>query len=205
MTVFGRFSSRLEILAKSSKNGATLASSSTPRGRRTARSSAYALLIASGKCRCNFLKSRSPATAKSRGDKGHPCLMPASSWNPSCCVPATTILHLLLLYSSSTNFRTQGGRPSLRMAALRKLWATLGNAALKSKKMAIACRCCKENVVILKSMSTTFCNIDLPGRNPRCSCETHPSRIGSMRSLTAFAMSLLSVLTMLRGLTFSGV
>ena len=74
-----------------------------------------------------------------------------------------------------------------------------GNAAAKSKNIIAPVDDVRAVFMAAYSMSRIFFKIDLCRKNPCCWGLTHGLRILSQRSLAAFAMSVLSVLTMLSG------
>ena len=104
--------------------------------------------------------------ANNNGERGHPCRMPECMSKPGCLTPPAMSWQRLSRYRTSTNRVSQSGRSSARSASVKKRWATLGKAALKSKKIARALFCCRAAFIMAWSISTTLDIMDLPGRNP---------------------------------------
>ena len=83
--------------------------------------------------------------------------------------------------------------------------ATLGKAALKSKKIAQDWSQAIAAHIMSSSTSRTFDSIDLPLIKPLCSSTMPGAAIGSTCRRTAEQISLLSVLAIDNGRVFSGV
>ena len=79
-----------------------------------------------------------------------------------------------------------------------------GNAEAKSNSTKAPLLLVSAVVIAAYSMSTTFLSMERCGRNPCCCGLIHGLSSLSQRNLAALAISLLSVLTVLRGRVLSG-
>ena len=80
-----------------------------------------------------------------------------------------------------------------------KSWDTLGHTALKSNRTRPPHSSLRLMVIVASSMSRTFMSMDRPLRNHLCPLLTHLLNKGSHALRIALAISLLSVLTMVKG------